>query len=382
MTAPVLTRAGRWDSSVTPDAGPGVTLGAGDHPGSRARYVLGTHLFRATLARERRRADRLASPFAVVIVDRSHLPTDAKAWQAILGLDLALRCDVGVAGWLEENTVLGVLLPDTAPDLAAKATRRLERYLEARLHRDELAGTSVRLYTHASDADARGSHPPVDLLIESFTMPATAGGSLLAKRTLDVCASLALLLVFAPLMLLAYLAVRLSSPGPVLFRQTRIGRRGEPFTMLKFRSMRVDSGHAIHNDYVTWFITASSKQPRGGDAVYKLTHDPRVTAVGHWLRRTSLDELPQFWNVLRGDMSLVGPRPPLPFEVDKYQPWHRRRVLDAQPGITGTWQVNGRSRTTFDDMVRMDLQYVRTRSLWTDIKILAATPLAMVKGAC
>jgi lipopolysaccharide/colanic/teichoic acid biosynthesis glycosyltransferase len=118
--------------------------------------------------------------------------------------------------------------------------------------------------------------------------------------------------------------------------------------------------------------------------VFKLTNDSRVTPAGHFLRKTSLDELPQFWNVLRGDMSLVGPRPPLPFEVERYQPWHRRRVLEAKPGITGSWQVYGRSRTTFDEMVRLDLRYARSHSLWTDIKLLAATPLAMLtgKGAC
>jgi lipopolysaccharide/colanic/teichoic acid biosynthesis glycosyltransferase len=151
--------------------------------------------------------------------------------------------------------------------------------------------------------------------------------------------------------------------------------------MLKLRSMRAGASEAIHADYVTWFITASGREPRKGNEVFKLTRDPRITTVGNWLRRTSLDELPQFWNVLRGDMSLVGPRPPLPVEVDRYQPWHRRRVLEARPGITGSWQVHGRSRTTFDEMVRMDLEYARTWTIWMDLRILAATPLAMVKGA-
>jgi lipopolysaccharide/colanic/teichoic acid biosynthesis glycosyltransferase len=129
-----------------------------------------------------------------------------------------------------------------------------------------------------------------------------------------------------------------------------------------------------------WFISSSGKHPRAGDEMFKLANDPRITRPGRFLRRTSFDDLPQFLNVLRGDMSLVGPRPPLPFEVARYQPWHRRRVLEAKPGITGLWQVRGRSRTTFDDMVRMDLEYARTHSLWTDLKILLATPRAMFKG--
>ena len=187
--------------------------------------------------------------------------------------------------------------------------------------------------------------------------------------------------LFAPVMLVTMAAVKFSSPGPMLLRQVRIGRRGEPFKMLKFRTMYVNAGHGVHQEYMAWFIKSSGQQPRTGREVFKLTNDPRITRPGRILRRTSLDELPQFWNVLRGDMSLVGPRPPLPFEVDQYQPWHRRRVLEAKPGITGLWQVSGRSRTTFDDMVRLDLHYARTHTLWTDIKILAATPRAMFKGA-
>jgi lipopolysaccharide/colanic/teichoic acid biosynthesis glycosyltransferase len=118
--------------------------------------------------------------------------------------------------------------------------------------------------------------------------------------------------------------------------------------------------------------------------LFKIKSDPRITGIGHFLRKTSLDELPQLWNVLRGDMSLVGPRPPLRYELDQYRSWHWRRVLDAKPGMTGLWQVTGRSRTTFDEMVRLDLRYVRTRSLWTDIRILMATPRAVVtgRGAC
>jgi len=137
----------------------------------------------------------------------------------------------------------------------------------------------------------------------------------------------------------------------------------------------------LHQQYVSWFITASDRAPTTGtDASFKLAGDPRVTRVGAVLRKTSLDELPQLWNVLRGEMSLVGPRPPLDYEVRQYAPWHRRRVMDVKPGMTGLWQVTGRSCTTFDQMVRLDLRYAKTCSLWSDVKILLATPAAVLSG--
>jgi lipopolysaccharide/colanic/teichoic acid biosynthesis glycosyltransferase len=346
-------------------------------------YVLGERLFKDTLMRERRCADRLATPFAVLVLDRTHQAPDDEAWAPIVDALTAVGADGDVVGWLEQDTVLGVILAGASREGALDAMRRLRLQLLTQFGDAVLHEVSMRLYIHGVDPTASGAHlPPVDLLIGAFVPLQSHPLGDAAKRLLDIVGSIALLALFSPAMLLSFLAVRLTSPGPALFRQVRIGRRGEAFTMLKFRSMRTDAGHAIHNDYVTWFITSSGQQPRSGNEVYKLTNDPRITRVGHWLRKSSFDELPQFWNVLRGDMSLVGPRPPLPFEVEKYQPWHRRRVLETKPGITGLWQVNGRSRTTFDEMVRMDLEYARTRSLWTDLKILAATPLAMVKGAC
>jgi lipopolysaccharide/colanic/teichoic acid biosynthesis glycosyltransferase len=350
-------------------------------PSRAGAYVLGARLFKDALVRERKRADRLDTPFIVLVVDHSQQPADEATWASILRAAAAARRDVDAVGWLEQDTVLGLLMPETSRHGAAKVMRQMRRQIAMRLGEAAAAVLSMRLYGHGLEASAAADLAPVDLLLDAFVPVRTQPLSDAAKRGLDVVGSLLLLLAFSPIALIAYLAVRWTSPGPALFRQVRIGRRGEPFTMLKFRSMRTDAGHAIHNDYVTWFITSSGQQPRTGDEVFKLTSDPRITPVGGWLRKTSLDELPQFWNVLRGDMSLVGPRPPLPFEVEKYQPWHRRRVLEAKPGITGLWQVKGRSRTTFDEMVRMDLAYVRTRTLWTDIKILVATPLAMVKGA-
>jgi lipopolysaccharide/colanic/teichoic acid biosynthesis glycosyltransferase len=206
------------------------------------------------------------------------------------------------------------------------------------------------------------------------------------KRGLDVAGSLVLLVALGPLLFLLGALVKLTSRGPVFFGQERVGQRMKPFTVLKFRTMYVNADPKLHRDYVTDFIKKSSSQGLTADEnrIFKLTNDPRVTFAGRILRKTSLDELPQLWNVLRGDMSLVGPRPPIPYEVEQYKPWHCRRVLEAKPGITGLWQVTGRGRTTFDDMVRLDLRYARTRSLRTDLKILLATPRAVIsgKGAC
>jgi lipopolysaccharide/colanic/teichoic acid biosynthesis glycosyltransferase len=149
--------------------------------------------------------------------------------------------------------------------------------------------------------------------------------------------------------------------------------------------MYVNNDSAVHQQFVTDFIKTSAAKKDSSDAApFKIKNDPRVTRVGRILRKTSLDELPQLWNVFRGDMSLVGPRPPLFYELEQYRSWHWRRVLEAKPGVTGLWQVTGRSRTTFDEMVRLDLRYVRTRNFWTDVRILLATPRAVVtgKGAC
>ena len=343
--------------------------------------VLGESIFKEALVRERKRADRSNAPFAVLLVDRTDIAFEAGSWIPILLAMAAVKRDADAGGWLDEGAELGLLLPEASRTGAIKVMDRLRHEISRRLGESTLAALSMRLYAHRVEAGPDGAaFPPVDLLLDAFVPTRHEPLRDAAKRTLDIIGSSALLLLFSPALLVISAAVKLTSPGPALLRQTRIGRRGEPFTMFKFRTMRVDAGHGVHQEYMTWFIKSSAKQPRTGKEVFKLTNDPRITRPGRLLRKTSLDELPQFWNVLRGEMSLVGPRPPLPFEVEQYQPWHRRRVLEAKPGITGLWQVSGRSRTTFDDMVRLDLRYARAHSLWTDIKILAATPRAMFKG--
>jgi exopolysaccharide biosynthesis polyprenyl glycosylphosphotransferase len=191
---------------------------------------------------------------------------------------------------------------------------------------------------------------------------------MLAKRALDVVGAVAALIVTAPLALAITIAIRRDSPGPVLFRQGRVGLHGRTFDVVKFRTM-VDGAEEQLGDLL------HQNEIRGH--AFKITNDPRITRVGAWLRRTSLDELPQLWNVLAGDMSLVGPRPPLPSEVAGYDVWHRRR-LSMKPGITGLWQVRARHEENFDRWVEADLEYIDRWSFWLDMKIMARTIPAMI----
>ncbi len=196
------------------------------------------------------------------------------------------------------------------------------------------------------------------------------GINLFLKRAMDVAIATLALIVLAPLMGLIALAIKLDSPGPVLLRQVRIGRHGKPFVCYKFRSMRVGAEQELER-------LQAFNEARG--PIFKMRNDPRRTRVGRILRRLSLDELPQLLNVLKNEMSLVGPRPPLPHEVERYEPWHRRR-LEVAPGMTGLWQVSGRSNLTFDEMVLLDIWYIENWSLWLDVKILLRTIPAVLLG--
>jgi lipopolysaccharide/colanic/teichoic acid biosynthesis glycosyltransferase len=203
------------------------------------------------------------------------------------------------------------------------------------------------------------------------------------KRAIDVVLGTTALVLLSPLMLVVAAIVRLESPGPVVFRQERLGKGGLPFTFYKFRTMTYHNDAAIHREYVKRLITAGSDKLRGDTGTFKLENDPRVTRSGRVLRRLSIDELPQLLNVLNGEMSLVGPRPPLRYEAELYSARAMRR-LACTPGITGLWQVSGRCRTTFDEMVELDLRYIDEWSVWLDFKILARTLPAVFsrKGAC
>jgi len=354
-----------------------------------ATPMISERLFRDALIRERRRADRCGEAFLLALVELEDSPSrKTVVLPAALAALKTARRETDVLGWLNRDSVIGVVMPGFGADAgvaAREAEARVRRELARRLSADVFNDASVRIHVHAPVAsDIANEETSVDSLINRVTV-GKASVSASAKRAIDILGSALLLLLLAPLMIVAAALVKLTSKGPVFFKQPRVGRMAVPFMILKFRTMRVDVDHALHHEFVTQFIKSSAfRQETSSDAPFKIAHDPRITGVGRLLRKTSIDELPQLWNVLRGEMSLVGPRPPLHYEVEQYEAWHRRRVLDVKPGITGLWQVTGRSRTTFDEMVRLDLRYARSQSLWTDIKILLATPRAVVsgKGAC
>ncbi|MEO0289462.1 MAG: sugar transferase [candidate division WOR-3 bacterium] len=195
------------------------------------------------------------------------------------------------------------------------------------------------------------------------------------KRIVDIIVSFLLILILLPIFLIIGIIIKIDSDGPVFFLQERVGKNGKKFKMFKFRTMYKDNDQNLHKEYVTKLIKEGKKDESG---IYKIKNDPRITKIGKFLRAFSLDEFPQLINVLKGDMSLVGPRPPIEYEVEHYDEWHKRR-LSVKPGMTGMWQVSGRNRIGFDDMVLLDIYYVENFNLWLDIIILLKTIPAIIK---
>lgn len=342
--------------------------------------------FRNTIIDERKRSERSGRAFILLLawVNGEMRETDLMFGARVLA---TLKTDIDQVGWFETGRTVGLLVPEIDPGDLQTVRERLKLAWEDALVRASTQDAApvlffdLRLYPERITAEGLIEDFVDPYLHPELSLDRNTGAIPTVKRIMDLALSGVLLVLLSPLFLALAGLVKCSSRGPVLFRQVRVGHRMKPFVMYKFRTMYVDVDHQVHQDYVSWFITSSAKaQSTSGNALFKLENDPRITPIGRVLRKTSLDEFPQFWNVLIGEMSLVGPRPPLPYEVEQYQPWHRGRVMEAKPGITGLWQVVGRSRTTFDEMVRLDLQYARSMSLLFDLKILFATPGAMISG--
>ena len=351
-------------------------------------------MFLRALSLERRRAERSKKRFILMVVRSApgvHNDDGGILARSVDAILATIR-DTDVAGWYQDQAALGVIFTEMGSGeskaivgaLRAKVTAALGANLDAA----ELASVHITLHSFPEDLGNAEGWPSIEKLYPDLEQRNESRKAPRAvKRAIDILASATVLLLLSPVLLLIALAIKLTSPGPVLFRQKRVGQYGVPFTCLKFRSMLTGNDPRIHMEFVKQFIAGGSGHcavdlngAASNEKVYKITKDPRLTRVGQFLRKTSLDELPQFWNVLRGDMSMVGPRPPISYELQAYDIWHRRRLLEMKPGITGLWQVNGRSRLAFDDMVRLDLRYAKTWSLWLDLKILLQTPRVVLSG--
>ncbi len=357
--------------------------------------VLTEAIFHRIIARERKRSERSQRPFVLLLIDTGANETGGNRAKLLLDLLSAIEGatrETDVAGWYKTNAVVGVMFTEITLDnnsVLSTILSRIGAVVRDRLNTDQFSRVKFSFHVFPDDWNSqdpgRPSNPTFYPDLEKRQTSNRLG--LATKRLTDVLGSLLLLGILSPFFLIIAVAIKLTSRGPVLFRQKRVGEHGTPFTFLKFRSMYMNNDSNEHREYVRQLIAGQAEKKSADgktEGVFKLTNDPRITPVGRVLRRSSLDELPQLINVLRGEMSLVGPRPPLPYEVEVYATWHRRRLLEAKPGITGLWQVQGRSRVEFDDMVRLDLRYARECSPLLDLKILLQTPKAVMggDGAC
>lgn len=356
-------------------------------------HFFGEADFNSTIRRERERTGRSGRPFLLMLLDVGGLDKHRGRTKIMERIAYSLCThsrSIDLKGWYKRNVVFGVLfteLVDAEKQMKERLSRRVWLALSEALRPDELQRVQISFHVYPEE---QGQQEEGGNIFDLYLYPDLSGrnhtrrASLLVKRIMDLIGSLFAVVLLSPLFLGIALAIKLHSPGPVLFRQRRIGLAGKEFVFLKFRSMYTDNDPNRHIEYIRKYISGTADPRDGwsahGDPVYKITNDPRVTPLGRFLRRTSLDELPQFFNILKGDMSLVGPRPPIPYECESYEVWHRRRVLEAKPGLTGLWQVKGRSSTAFDEMVRLDIRYIRGWSLWLDLKILLETPATVIAG--
>jgi lipopolysaccharide/colanic/teichoic acid biosynthesis glycosyltransferase len=349
-------------------------------------------MFRKVLSLERKRSERSRQRFVLMLLHAGQL-LQGEGAEAILdaitsALSMSTR-ETDLRGWYKKDMVVGVICTEigsgSMTSILSALHSRVCTALRNNLDLEQMNMIHVSFHVFPDDLDLENGGRPADVTLYPDLWPQETAGkaSQSIKRTIDIVGSLSALVLLSPLLVIVAVVIKLTSKGPIFLKQKRLGQYGVPFTFLKFRSMYFQSDAKIHRDYVRQFISGKQDQaaPGGHSSVYKIKDDPRVTPVGRFLRKTSLDELPQFFNVLKGEMSLVGPRPPIPYEVEAYEIWHRRRFLEVKPGITGLWQVEGRSRVKFDEMVRLDLKYAKTWSPWLDIKILLRTPPAVLKGS-
>lgn len=363
-----------------------LSLYVGSQDDGQAEGLFPEEEFRRIVTRERAKADRSAYCFALVVFDLADEKTNRRLRKPLIRqLKKRIRA-TDDAGWLRERQ-LGVLLHGAA---TAEAWLFTDNLLQA-LNTDGLT-MDYHVYTYpptneggdrrslkAGQKEKTGETAGKKARVEpSSEIPALIARRLpFAKRGLDVVASLLGLIVLSPVFLVVALLIKAVSPGPAFYKQKRIGLAGKPFTFWKFRTMATDADCSCHQQYLAHLINGDTDGHTEGRPMLKLDcTDPNIIPFGKFLRKTCIDELPQLINVLRGEMSLIGPRPPIPYEVEEYKLWQKSR-LDTVPGMTGLWQVSGKNQLTFEEMVRLDIRYARGLSLWRDLKIMLLTPFAI-----
>lgn len=346
----------------------------------RSHEALPRNDFARQAQREMRRAERSRSPLSIVVYRLGEAADGAGGEDAGKLLELLHQAsrETDIIGHMG-NDLIAVLCPDTDEQGVNAYIRKVEELAGGRWFATDAATYPDQLF----EGLANGGKLPTtlqDIMTGELGQRRPQGYRM--KRWLDLIGASVALVLLSPLMLLVALLVATTSSGPVIFKQMRLGKGGVPFAFYKFRSMVVNMDDSIHRQFVANLINGDidEKSQEGNNGpVYKIRSDPRVTWIGRIIRKTSIDELPQLFNVLRGDMSLVGPRPPIPYEAEIYQAWHLRRILTAKPGITGLWQVQARSSVTFNEMVRLDLRYIRECSLALDMKILLKTVKVVIR---
>jgi lipopolysaccharide/colanic/teichoic acid biosynthesis glycosyltransferase len=345
--------------------------------------IMSAQDFRRMITLVRKESERSRKPFMLLLLDiGDDLPSERDG-RILANIEPALCAsarDRDVTGWYSNNCVVGVMFTEIAIEESGSAPStiitRVTQTLQGNLTLEQFNRVTLSFHVFPEDWDEESKQGPTNRTLYPDLSQREDGRKLsrTLKRMMDILGSSLAVAFFSPIFLIIAIAVKLTSDGPIFFRQRRVGQYGNPFVFLKFRSMYTNNEAEVHKQYVKRLIAGKAdKHPSNGngEGVYKLTKDSRITRVGAFLRKTSLDEFPQFINVLKGDMSLVGPRPPIPYEVEAYEEGDKLRLFSRKPGITGLWQVSGRSRVKFDDMVRLDLEYARNWSPWMDIK----TPL-------
>jgi exopolysaccharide biosynthesis polyprenyl glycosylphosphotransferase len=288
--------------------------------------------------------------------------------------------ETDIKGWYKQGRVIGILFTELDREQKESLIDKIKESLEKAINSRQMEKITITCFCFPEkNGETRDIEPHINKALYKHASMGNLTRKVLrvTKRITDIVGSTFGIILFSPFFIVIPILIKLSSKGPVFFKQERVGRYGQMFTFLKFRSMYVNNNHGEHKDFMKKFITGQQSDKDGDEQVYKMKNDPRVTKIGKFLRKSSLDELPQFINVLAGKMSLVGPRPAIPYEVEEYDTWHKRRVIETKPGITGVWQVDGRSNTPFEKMVRMDINYIKNWSLLLDIKLILKTPLAV-----